>query len=62
MAARKNKQDRIDPTWHETDAGDHPVSEFLADRQGSLSPFGNISFPMSEDNIPYQHPETKINK
>lgn len=60
--AGKGKQDRIDPTWHESDAGDHPVSEFLADRQGAPSPFGNVSFPMSEDTIPYHHPETKINK
>ena len=55
----KKKQDRIDPEWPE---GDHAVSEFLSESQGSLSPFGSVSFPLDEGKLPYVHPETKINK
>ncbi len=60
-AKSRKKLDRIDPEWPAAD-GEHPVSEFLADRQGSLSPFGQVSFPLSEDEVPYQHPVTVINK
>ncbi|NHD18247.1 MULTISPECIES: hypothetical protein [Actinopolyspora] len=59
--ANKSKNERIDPEWpHEGD--EHPVSEFLADRQGPMSPFGDVTFPLSEDVLPYEHPHTEINK
>ncbi|NYH79126.1 hypothetical protein FHR84_002460 [Actinopolyspora biskrensis] len=58
--ANKSKNERIDPEWpHE---GEHPVSEFLADRQGAMSPFGDVTFPLSEGALPYEHPHTEINK
>jgi len=58
--AKKESKDRIDPSWPQLDDGDHPVSELAADRQGSLSPFGEVTFPL--DSVPYEHPETEINK
>ena len=54
------RQERIDPSWPSTDENDHAVSELAADRQGALSPFGDVSFPLKS--VPYQHPETEINK
>lgn len=58
--AKKAKQNRIDPSWPQAGDDDHPVSELAADRQGALSPFGEVTFPL--DSVPYVHPETKINK
>jgi hypothetical protein len=42
--------------------GDHAVSEFNADRQGALSPFGEVEFPVPGSELPYQHPTTVINR
>lgn len=51
---------RIDPTWPEAPEGEkHSVSELAADRQGALSPFGEVTFPLPA--VPYEHPETVIN-
>jgi hypothetical protein len=58
----KVKKDRIDPAWPQVRDGSHPVSELTADRQGALSPYGDLSFPMSADSVPYRHPVTEINK
>jgi hypothetical protein len=58
--ADKTKKDRIDPTWPQAGADEHPVSELVADKQGALSPFGDTTFPL--DGVPYEHPETRINK
>lgn len=60
-ATNKNS-DRIDPAWPEVSDGEHPVSELVSDRQGALSPFGEMTFPLPEDAVPYHHPETRINK
>jgi hypothetical protein len=38
------------------------VSEFNADRQGALSPFGEVEFPLPGDQVPYIHPVTIINR
>lgn len=59
-AGDNGKQERIDPHWPSADEVEHPVSELAADRQGALSPFGEVSFPMTS--VPYEHPETEINK
>ena len=59
-AADNGKQERIDPNWPSADETDHPVSELAADRQGALSPFGDTAFPLRS--VPYEHPETEINK
>jgi hypothetical protein len=55
------RSERIDPAWPEDQPGDHPVSELAADRQGSLSPFGSIVFPVDASELPYEHPHTEIN-
>lgn len=55
--------DRIDPKWPGGENGhDHPVSELAADRQGSLSPYGDEEFPVPADTLPYVHPVTEINR
>jgi len=57
---KRVSKERIDPAWPEVPDGNVPVSELAADRQGALSPFGEVSFP--QERVPYVHPETKINK
>ena len=42
--------------------GEHPVSELATHWQGALSPFGDVTFPVSADKLPYRHPETEINR
>lgn len=54
------KKSGIDPTWPKVESGEHPVSELAADRQGALSPFGDVTFPLAK--VPYVHPETEINR
>lgn len=51
---------RIDPSWPDLPDGEHPVSELASPVQGSLSPFGDVEFPL--DTVPYVHPVTEINK
>lgn len=58
MAHKRGKG--VDPTWPESSDGDHPVTELNSDRQGALSPFGDIEFPLPS--TPYNHPTTVINK
>jgi hypothetical protein len=59
VAKGEKKHKGIDPTWP-GEAGEHPVTELASDRQGALSPFGDITFPL--DTVPYVHPETEINR
>ncbi|HWE88490.1 MAG TPA: hypothetical protein VG317_03385 [Pseudonocardiaceae bacterium] len=59
----KAKSRRVDPHWPAGEGDhDHPVTELAADRQGSLSPFGELTFPLPAETLPYTHPETVINK
>jgi hypothetical protein len=58
--AKKSLEGRIDPTWQEGPDGEHPVTELTSATQGSLSPFGDVEFPL--DAVPYEHPVTKINR
>ncbi len=51
---------RIDPTWPDLPDGEHPVTELASPLQGSLSPFGDVEFPLDE--VPYVHPVTEINR
>jgi hypothetical protein len=61
--AKAVKSERIDPSWVGDDVdGRHPVSEVAADRQGALSPFGEVTFPLPPDELGYQHPVTEINR
>ena len=56
------RTDRIDPNWPRWSEEDHPVSELAAPVQGALSPFGEIVFPRPADQLPYEHPQTEINR
>ena len=56
------RTDRIDPTWPSWSEEDHPVSELAAPIQGALSPFGEVTFPLPADQLPYVHPQTEINR
>ena len=38
------------------------LSELVADRVGALSPFGETTFPLPADELPYLHPVTVVNK
>lgn len=63
MAKAEAKSDRVDPKWPaESYEHGHAVGEFTADRQGSLSPFGDETFPVEADTLPYVHPVTVINR
>jgi hypothetical protein len=63
VADNKGKKRYVDPGWPVADGDDdHPVSELAADRTGALSPFGELSFPLSSDDLPYLHPVTVVNK
>ena len=57
------KKQYVDPGWPELDGDDdHAVSELATDRTGALSPFGDLTFPLPSDDIPYVHPSTVVNK
>lgn len=56
---KKPNEDRVDPEWPIGDDGGPPVKELNTDRQGSLSPFGEVIFP--QERVPYEHPVTEIN-
>ena len=58
--AKPIPEDRIDPTWPQLPEGEHPVTELTTDVQGSLSPFGDLQFPV--DDLPYVHPVTEVNR
>lgn len=63
VADNKGKNRYVDPGWpaiHGDD--DHAVSELAADRTGALSPFGELTFPLPADDLPYLHPVTVVNK
>ena len=60
MATNKSKY--VDNGWPTRDPDDHPVSELASDRVGALSPFGNVTFPLPADDLPYLHPVTVVNR
>jgi hypothetical protein len=63
VAKDKIDPDRIDPGWTGGPGHDgHPVTELASDRQGSLSPFGELAFPLPAEDLPYVHPVTVVNK
>lgn len=58
--AKKVDPDRVDPAWPQLSDGEKALTEMSTDRQGALSPYGDVTFPL--ERITYQHPETVINK
>lgn len=60
---KRQKKQYVDPGWPATDGDDdHAVSELATDRTGALSPFGELTFPLPTDDVPYLHPVTVVNK
>lgn len=63
VADKKPQKTRyVDPGWPVADEDDHAVSELAADRTGALSPFGDLTFPLPPDALPYVHPVTVVNR
>lgn len=60
--ADKNKNHYVDNGWPEVNGDEHAVSELATDRTGALSPFGELTFPLPAEALPYTHPVTVINK
>ncbi|GAA3437970.1 hypothetical protein [Kutzneria kofuensis] len=58
----KGRPERIDPSWPHIEGEKHPVSELATDMQGALSPFGDVTFPVDPETLPYTHPVTEINR
>ncbi|HEY1441166.1 MAG TPA: hypothetical protein VGF65_10080 [Mycobacterium sp.] len=52
----------VDNGWPTADPDDHAVSELATDRTGALSPFGDLTFPLPSDDLPYVHPVTVVNR
>lgn len=52
----------VDPGWPTSDPDDHAVSELATDRTGALSPFGDITFPLPAEELPFIQSATIINK
>ena len=60
---KRQKKRYVDPGWPELNGDDdHAVSEAATDRTGALSPFGDLTFPLPVDDVPYLHPITVVNK
>jgi hypothetical protein len=63
VAKAEGQIDRIDPQWPANSyEGGHAVTELASDRQGSLSPFGDETFPVPAETLPYVHPVTIVNR
>ncbi len=58
----KKRTKGTDPNWPEPAGDEMVVSELVTDRQGSLSPFGELTFPLPPSVLPYSHPVTVINR
>ena len=64
VADKKRQKNRyVDNGWPELSGDDdHAVSELATDRTGALSPFGELTFPLPADELPYTHPVTVVNR
>lgn len=60
--AENNKNQYVDNGWPEVSGDEHAVSELATNRTGALSPFGEVTFPVPADSLPYVHPVTVVNK
>ncbi len=52
----------VDAGWPEETGDDHAVTELLAHLSGALSPFGDTTFPLPVDDLPYVHAKTVVNR
>ncbi|MGN0102074.1 hypothetical protein [Dietzia sp. CH92] len=60
MAAKKNLT-YDNPGWPDASFGEHPVTELAALVAGGLSPFGQETFPLPQEELGYIHPHTVVN-
>ncbi len=60
VADKKNQY--VDNGWPEVADGEHAVSELATDRVGALSPFGDVTFPVPAEDLPFVHSVTVVNK
>lgn len=57
---KKNRY--VDPGWPSRDPDDHVVSELATDRTGALSPFGDVTFPLPAEQLPFIQAVTVVNR
>ncbi|WP_149361593.1 hypothetical protein [Lolliginicoccus suaedae] len=60
--ADKKKDQYVDSGWPALPEGAHAVTELASDVAGALSPFGETTFPVPADQLPYIHPYTVVNR
>ena len=61
--ADNNKKQYVDNGWPAL-AGedDHAVTELASDRTGALSPFGDVTFPLPAEELPFIQSVTVVNR
>lgn len=63
MAKPGKKTHLTEPSWFASDDGGPPLTELLAENQGSLSPFGeDTTFPLPTSALRYEHTTDKPNR
>ncbi len=64
MADKKRQKTRyVDPGWPELDGeDDHAVSEVASDLTGASSPFGDVTFPVPAEELPFLQSVTIVNR
>ncbi|MCH5643207.1 MULTISPECIES: hypothetical protein [unclassified Gordonia (in: high G+C Gram-positive bacteria)] len=60
-ADKSGKKRYVDNGWPFAD-GEHAVSEFATNISGALSPFGDVEFPLPQDELPFVQAKTVINR
>ncbi len=61
--ADNKKNHYVDNGWPVVaDGDDHAVSELATDRTGALSPFGDVTFPLPAEELPFIQSATVVNR
>ncbi|WP_166906443.1 hypothetical protein [Mycobacterium sp. DL440] len=61
--ADNKKNQYVDNGWPAlSDGDDHAVSELATDRTGALSPFGDLTFPLPAEDLPFIQSATVVNR
>ena len=58
------KKKYVDNGWPDQEDGEHvhAVSEFAANLSGALSPFGDVTFPLPVEDLPFVQSKTVVNR
>ena len=60
---KRQKTQYVDPGWPELDGeDDHAVSELASDLTGASSPFGDVTFPVPAEELPFLQSVTVVNR